>query len=126
MITFCELLEDAQNLGGLTARTAVSVAVPVPGAGVVLSPVASLYGEAIGEMIPTNKVPKIMKDSVDIYKNGGSENTSLLPKDQIIVRSRYAKKAKNLGYNKIGQAIATVDPGLLTITPNVIVKKNFL
>ena len=126
MLAFCELLEDAQNLGGLAARTAVSVAVPVPGAGIVLSPVASLYGEAIGEMIPTNKVPKIMKDSVDIYKNGGSENTSFSPKDQIIVRSRYAKKAKNLGYNKIGQTIATVDPGLLTITPNIIVKKNFL
>lgn len=123
MLFFSELLEDAQNLGGAAARTAVSVAVPVPGAGIILSPVASLYGEAIGELIPTNNVPRVMRDSVSIYKTGGSDNTSFSPKDQMDVRTRYVKKAKSLGYNKFGQAIAAVDPGLLTIAPNVITKR---
>ncbi len=123
MFLFYELLEDARELGGLAARTAVSAAVPVPGAGIMLSPVASLYGEAIGETIPTNTVPKIMKDSVSIYKDGGSKNTSFSPKDQLSVRSEYMKKAKTLGYNRIGQTVAAIDPGLLSVIPNSIVKK---
>jgi len=125
MISFCELFETAQNLGGVTARTAVSVAVPIPGAGIVLSPVASMYGEAIGEMIPVKKVPDSMRDSVNVYKSGGQKNTSLNPKDQLNARSKYAEKAKSLGYNKIGQTIAAVDPGLLAITPNSIAKRKF-
>ena len=123
MISFCELFEDGQNLGGTAARTAVSIAVPIPGSGIILSPVASLYGEALGEIIPTNKVPKIMKDSVDIYKTGGRDNTSFSPSDQMNARRRYVKKAKELGYNKIGQTVAAIDPGLLTVTPDAIAKR---
>ncbi len=127
MFSFCELLEDAQNLGGVAARTAVSVAVPIPGAGVVLSPVASLYGEAVGKAIPVKKVPESMRDSVQIYKSGGRKNTSLNPKDQLKLRKEYVDKAKKLGYNKIGQTIAAVDPGLLSIAPDEIAKrKTFL
>ena len=125
MISFCELFETAQNLGGVTARTAVSVAVPIPGAGIVLSPVASMYGEAIGKAIPVNGTPDAMRDSIHIYKSGGRKNTSLNPEDQLNTRSKYAEKAKSLGYNKIGQTIAAVDPGLLAITPNSIAKRKF-
>ena len=125
MFSFSELLEDAQNLGGVAARTAVSVAVPIPGAGIVLSPVASLYGEAVGKSIPVNSVPDLMRDSVQVYKSGGRKNTSLNPKDQLEVRSKYASKAKKLGYNKIGQTVAAIDPGLLAISPDIAVKKNF-
>ena len=125
MISFCELLEDARNLGGVAARTAVSVAVPIPGAGIVLSPVASMYGEAIGKAVPIKSVPEPMRDSVSIYKSGGRKNTSLNPKDQIEARSKYASKAKDLGYNKIGQTVAAVDPGLLAISPDIAVKKKF-
>lgn len=123
MFSFLGLFENVRDLGGLAARTAVSVAVPVPGAGIVFSPVASMYGEAVGEIIPSNKVPKIMKDSVNIYKYGGSKNTSFSPKDQISVRADYVKKAKSLDYNKIGQSVAAIDPGLLSIIPNSVVKK---
>ncbi len=123
MLSFCELLEDAQNLGGVAARTAVSVAVPLPGAGIILSPVASLYGEAIGELIPTNRVPRVMRDSVNIYQTGGDNNTSFSPKQQMKVRSGYVEKAKSLGYNKLGRTIAAVDPGLLTVVPNIITKR---
>jgi len=35
-----------------SANGADSIAVPVSEAGIILSPVASLYGEAIGELIP--------------------------------------------------------------------------
>lgn len=125
MFSFCELLEDARNLGGVAARTAVSVAVPIPGAGIVLSPIASLYGEEIGKTVPVKTVPDSMRDSVSIYKSGGRKNTSLNPKDQIEIRSKYAAKAKDLGYNNIGQTVAAVDPGLLAISPDIAVKKNF-
>ena len=125
MLSFTELFEDAKDLGGVAARTAVSAAVPIPGAGIVLSPVASLYGEAIGKAIPVKTVPDSMRDSVHVYKSGGRKNTSLNLKDQINLRSKYADKAKDLGYNKIGQTIAAVDPGLLAISPNAAVKKKF-
>ena len=122
MLSFCELLEDAQNLGGVAARTAVSVAVPIPGAGIILSPVASMYGEAIGKVIPVNGTPDVMRDSIHIYKSGGRKNTSFSLSDQMKMREKYINKAKELGYNKIGQTIAAVDPGLLAITPNIVSK----
>ena len=111
-------------MGGMVARTATTIAVPIPGAGVILSPVASIYGETVGKNIPVKKVPDAMKDSVEIYKSGGRENMSFTPQDQIKARKKYVNKAKNLGYNKLGQSLAAIDPGLLTVTPDLISKKN--
>lgn len=119
------ILESAE-LGGMIGRTATAMAVPIPGAGVVLAPVGSAVGEVVGMVAPkvnTNKLPTRFKDSVQIYKAGGEENVSLSPADQIELRKKYQQKAKELGYNKIGQVVATIDPGSLSLIPNIIVKK---
>ena len=122
MFSLVDYIFENKNVGGVIARTATTVAVPIPGAGIVLAPVASIGGEIIGKEISMKNVPEAMKDSVEIYKNGGRENISFSPNEQIKVRTKYAKKAKSLGYNKLGQSIAAIDPGLLTITPNSISK----
>lgn len=74
MLSFSDffIFETAsQDLGGVITRTTTTVAVPIPGAGIILSPVASTCGETIGKAIPIKKVPDVMKDSVEIYKSGG-------------------------------------------------------
>jgi hypothetical protein len=123
MLSIIDLFEDSSNLGGVVARTATTVAVPIPGAGIILSPVASVYGETLGSVLPTpKKLPNMMKDSVEIYKSGGDQNMSFSPTDQVRMRKAYVNKAQQLGYNKVGQTIAAIDPGLLSITPNLISK----
>lgn len=72
--------------------------------------------------ITTKKSLGNLKDSIRIYRSGGENNTSFRISDQINARKEYRKKAKELGYNNIGQSIAAIDPGTLSIVPDVFIK----
>lgn len=125
MISFSEfyLLESTEKITGMITQ-ASTAAVPIPGASIILAPVASKIGEKIGSILPdSKKVPKVMKDSLDIYSSAKKENTSMKLSDQIEKRKKYKKKAKQLGYNSAGQILATVDPTLVSVVPKIIIKK---
>lgn len=120
MISISEfLIESTQNIGGMIGR-ATSAAIPIPGASVVLSPVTAKVGETIGKILPkTKSTPDIIKDSVKIYAAAGDKNTSVSIKDQLEAKKKHIKKAKELGYNKIGQVAAAIDPSLISIVPKL-------
>lgn len=125
MLSFGDfLLETSKNIGGMVARSLSTVAVPIPGAGLILSPVTSRVGEFAGSFFPdTRKIPSVMRDSIRIYSSAGHKNTSFIPQKQIEARKDYMEKAKKLGYNTTGQTIAAIDPTLVSIVPNNIIKK---
>lgn len=118
------ILESAKHIGGMIGRSVTSLAVPIPGAGAVVAPVGAKVGEVAGSIIggDNKDSPKFMKDSVKIYQSGDDKNTSLSIIKQIQLRNKYAKKAKELGYNKVGQVISAVDPLLISLTPKKLLK----
>ena len=125
MISIVELFfESSKEFGGMVARSLSFAAVPVPGAGFFLAPVASRVGEFTGGLFPNiKKVPAVARDSVKIYSSAGEKNGSFSPQNQIDARRSYIDKAKTLGYNTAGQTVAAIDPSLISIIPNTIIKK---
>lgn len=118
---------ESTGYGGVIGRSLVSAALPIPGSGVVLAPVGSLAGEVVDRFAPnvTDRfIPSGLQDAKHIYLAGGDSNTKLNFVDQMRARTKYARAAKELGYNKVGQSIAAIDPGVVSILPKIIIKNS--
>lgn len=128
MLTVCYLLYENKDIGGMIANTAGTVLLPVPGSGVILAPITNQIGQNVGGLIggksKTKSTGSIFDDSLKIYRHGSQKNKEFTLSDQKKSRELYQQKAKQLGYNKAGQVLATIDPTLVSVVPNAIIKNS--
>lgn len=126
MLVFSSLFfESSESLGGMLTRSITNIAAPVPGSSIVLAPIASRVGESIGRRLPdiNDRLPQKVEDSRLIYIAGRDGNISFSIPDQVKAKSLQRKKAKELGYNKLGQSMAIIDPTLISVFPNILTKQ---
>lgn len=109
----------------MITRSITNIASPVPGSSIVLAPIASRVGESIGRRLPdiNDKLPQKIEDSRLIYVAGKDGNISFSIPSQVKAKSLQRKKAQELGYNKLGQSMAVIDPTLISVFPNILTKQ---